>query len=137
MTARHAIVAGGKGQKTWETDEHKHGVFTFNLLSELRKRAKDKQRVFSMLDLFASIQDPVVRMSKGRQVPQINQFFTEGQMLFFAAGDKKAPDVIGTDPDVPKQGKATLLVKSNPAGATVYVDGEEIGEAPLNKVYEL
>lgn len=137
MKSRQAVSAGGKGQKTWETDEYKHGVFTYNLLTELRKRAKEKQRVFSMVDLFAAIQDPTVRMSKGRQIPQMSQFYTEGQMLFFAAGEKPVTDVVITDPKTPKVEKATLVVKSNPAGAVVTVDGEDLGEAPLTKVYEL
>ncbi len=142
MTSRQAIAAGGKGQKTWETDEKRHGIFTFNLISELRRRAKEKQRVFSMLDLFSSIQDKVVQDSKGRQIPQINQFFTEGQMLFFAAGEKtstgeytgatKTPDVTGKKPEIAK-----LLVKSNPPGAKVLIDGIHMGETPFTKDYEL
>ena len=144
MPARQAIAAGGKGQKTWETDEYKHGVFTFNLLTELRKRAKEKNYVFSMLDLFASIQDPVVRMSKGRQIPQINQFFTEGQMLFFASGDKKVPDgpPVGTGTTTNPSGNkkpeiAKLTVRSNPEGAKVFINGEEVGVTTFRKDYEL
>jgi WD40 repeat protein len=143
MPARQAVSAGGKGQKTWETDANRHGVFTFNLLSEMRKRAKEKQRVFTMLDLFSSIQSKVLVDSKNRQIPQINQFFTEGQMLFFTTGDKPAPDkppvggaVVTTDPGK-KPEIAKLSVKSNPAGAKVFVDDEEIGETPLTKEYEV
>ncbi|MBC8064169.1 MAG: PEGA domain-containing protein, partial [Chlorobia bacterium] len=142
MSARQAISAGGKGQKTWETDANKHGIFTFNLITELRRRAKEKQRVFSMMDLFSSIQDKVVRDSRGRQIPQINQFFTEGQMLFFAAGEKtvqgdyKGPDTKGSQgPKKPEIAK--LVVKSNPAGAKVFVDGVHLGDTPFLKEYEL
>ena len=138
MSARQAISAGGRGQKTWETDEYKHGVFTYNLLNELRNRAKDKQRVFSMIDLFASIQDPVVRMSKGRQIPQYSPFFTEGQMLFFASGNKPvvAPKPPDDKPPV-KTNPAKLTVKCDPQGATILVDGEEIGTAPLSHEFDL
>lgn len=142
MNSRQAIAAGGKGQKTWETDEKRHGIFTFNLITELRKRAQEKQRVFSMLDLFSSIQDKVVRDSKGRQIPQINQFFTEGQMLFFGAGEKSsAGEYKGTDAGNTKPEKkpeiAKLSVKSNPSGAKVTIDGIHMGETPFNKEYEL
>lgn len=142
MSSRQAIAAGGKGQKTWETDEKRHGIFTFNLITELRKRAQEKQRVFSMIDLFSSIQDKVVRDSKGRQIPQINQFFTEGQMLFFAAGEKsssgeyKGPDPKNNNPDK-KPEIAKLSVKSNPSGAKVMVDGVHMGETPFTKEYEI
>jgi uncharacterized caspase-like protein len=143
MPARQAISAGGRGQKTWETEARRHGIFTYNLLAELQRRAKEKQLVFSMLELFSSIAGKVIAESRQRQTPQLNQFFTEGQMLFFASGDKKAPDspplggaVSSTDPD-PTAQIAKLVVKSNPEGAKVYVDGVDIGDAPLTKEYEI
>lgn len=134
MPARQAITAGGKGQKTWETDQHKHGVFTFNLLEELKKRATQPQQVFSMVDLYASVLEPVTKMSKGRQMPQYSPFFTEGQMLFFSGGGSTARSGGSEDPpdDEPKAvppGK--LTVRTKPAGATVTADGRNLGKTPL------
>ena len=143
MPARQAISAGGRGQQTYETDARRHGIFTYNLLAELQRRAKEKQLVFSMLELFSSIAGKVIAESGQRQTPQLNQFFTEGQMLFFASGDKKAPDsppmggaVASSDPD-PAAQIATLVVKSNPEGARVLVDGIDIGETPRTKEFEI
>ena len=143
MPARQAISAGGRGQQTYETDARRHGIFTYNLLAELQRRAKEKQLVFSMLELFSSIAGKVIAESRQRQTPQLNQFFSEGQMLFFASGDKKAPDsppmggaVSGSDPD-PTAPIATLVVKSNPEGARVLVDGIDIGETPRTKEFEI
>lgn len=137
MPARQAITAGGRGQKTWETDQHKHGVFTFNLIQELEKRAEKPQQVFSMVDLFASVLDPVAKMSKGRQLPQYSPFFTEGQMLFFSGGAPGTRDA-GPSAEAPVEnpkpvppGKVT--VKTKPSGATVSIDGRAVGKTPLTR----
>jgi hypothetical protein len=139
MPARQAITAGGRGQKTWEADKYKHGVFTFNLLQELKRRAKQKQQIFPMVELFAAVLDPVVQMSKGRQVPQYSPFFTEGQMLFFASGAQAPPveDPI-KPPDDPRPSKpGKLIVKSKPEGASVFVDGQQVGTTPLTTEIEV
>jgi hypothetical protein len=136
MPARQAITAGGKGQKTWETDQHKHGVFTFNLLQELKKRATQPQQVFSMVDLYASVLEPVTKMSKGRQMPQYSPFFTEGQMLFFSGGGSATRSGGSEDPpdDEPKAvPPGRLTVRTKPAGATVTVDGQNFGTTPFTK----
>jgi len=125
MPARQAITAGGRGQKTWEADEYGHGLFTYNLVTELQKRAKKPGQAFSLVDLFASIQDPTVKMSKGRQVPQYNPFFSEGQMLFFAPG--VAGRAVGETKDVADAPKpAVLRIRTVPVGARVTVDGEPL-----------
>ena len=139
MPARQAITAGGRGQKTWEAEEYGHGVFTYNLVRELQRRAKNAGEAFSLVDLFASVQDPTVKMSKGRQVPQYNPFFTEGQMLFFAPGVAgRATEDAGS----PESAQPTRLrVRATPAGARVTADGDpvvdgvaEFGEARTVKV---
>ncbi len=139
MPARQAITAGGRGQKTWESDAYKHGLFTYNVLQELKRRAKDKQQVFPMVELFAAVLDPVVQMSKGRQVPQYTPFYTEGQMLLFAGGDKPPTDVGPSDhgTDNPGVTPARISVTTSPAGATVWVDDEQVGPSPCGKDYPL
>lgn len=143
MPARQAISAGGKGQRTWEDQQYGHGVFTYSLLQELKRRAQNRQQVFTLVDLYASIQDSVVQLSKGRQVPQYSPFFTEGQMLFFpstAPADDTKSDTGPTDnpkpPDVSKPPEiplAKLTIGTNPDGATVTVDSEPLGTTPITK----
>ena len=144
MPARQAICAGGRGQKTWETDKYRHGIFTYELLQELKRRAKDKQQVFPLVEVFAAVLDPVVQMSKGRQVPQYSPFYTEGQMLFFAGGNKAPPEVDKPEgnpkdkpPKVVDTTPARLTVTSSPDGASVWVDDEQAGTAPLTKEYPI
>ncbi len=141
-SAHQAISAGTKGQKTWETDANRHGIFTFNLLAELQRRAKEKQQVFTLLDLFAAIQPKVVADSSQKQIPQFTQFLTEGQMLFFATGNKAAPEKppVGdpnTSTNTSKPKIAKLSVKSRPDGAKVSVDGVDMGVTPMTQEIEL
>ncbi|RYG33314.1 PEGA domain-containing protein [bacterium] len=128
MPARQTVTAGSRGQRTWEAEEYGHGVFTYNLINELKKRADEPGRVFSLIDLFTAIQDPTVKQSSGRQVPQYNPFFTEGQMLFFSPpvvseGTRGGGD--NTPLPIESSAKDTVVnVQVVPANAAVTIDGE-------------
>lgn len=135
-TARQVVSAGGKGEETWESPEYGHGVFTYNLIQELKKRAQTSS-IFTMEELFASIQTPVMEMSKSRQVPQFrNVLDTEGQMLFFPTGGNA---VVADDTDKPDDHAqpivttATLVIHTKPDGAQVTIDGADGGTTPLTK----
>ncbi len=137
-TARQVVSAGGKGEETWESPEFNHGIFTYNLIQELKKRSQTSS-IFTMQELFASIQTPVMEMSKSRQVPQFrNVLDTEGQMLFFPTGGTPPPD---SDTDTNQQNQhnqtvvstATLIIHTKPDGAAVTIDGADGGTTPVTK----
>ena len=138
--ARQVLTAGSMGQKTFERSDLGHGVFTYKLLEELKARAADKGKVFSLMDLYMALQNSVSNATGGKQIPQFGSVETEGQMLFCSGQILMANNSSGSsgttggtprDTSSTKNTKASFTVTTTPAGASLWIDGQKKGSAPF------
>lgn len=84
------ITAGRSGQKAYEEETDRHGIFTRYLLKGLEGHATPRQDgVISFMDLAAYIRDRVAREKGARQDPQFSQISGEGQFFFLLPGNNK------------------------------------------------
>ncbi|HVT10977.1 MAG TPA: caspase family protein [Fimbriimonadaceae bacterium] len=121
-TARQIISAGDKNQETIERSDLGHGVFTAKLLDQLRSRASDKGVVFTVHDLFSSLQSSVATATNGKQTPMFGSYDSDGEFLF-APGGVYTPAA----DTVPAKLTASLKIVPSESSAKVYVDGKLIG----------
>jgi len=130
--ARQVITAGSKGEPSTERADLGHGVFTSKFLEELTARAKAVGQVFTVSDLFATLQVGVSNATNGKQSPQLGNFDTDGEFLFAPGGVYQPaapikPSDAGpatTQPDAAHV--ATLHIDVTPANATVSVNGKPL-----------
>lgn len=145
--ARQAMTAGAMGQKTFERSDLGHGVFTYKLLEELKVRSADKGKVFSLMDIYMSLQNSVSNATGGKQIPQFGSYETEGQMLFCSGsmlmansnpnGGTTGGTSGGTDPgngkgptEAPATTRASVTITTVPPGANLWIDGQKKGSTP-------
>ncbi|HTQ10123.1 MAG TPA: caspase family protein [Fimbriimonadaceae bacterium] len=129
--ARQVITAGRKGEQTTERSDLGHGVFTAKLLDELKARAKATGQVFTVSDLFASLQVAVSNSTSGKQSPQLGNFDTEGEFLFAPGGvyqpaGSAQPSNGGPAKQPDAAHIATIHIDVTPADAKVLVDGKPL-----------
>jgi len=91
---RQVMTAGGKGQISLELAQVGHGAFTGKLLERLKARATEDD-VFTASELYADVKVAVGNLSKGKQLPSMGSYDTEGEFLFIP--------VAWTGPKVPAQ----------------------------------
>ncbi len=121
--ARQVITAGGKGESSDESAALGHGLFTFQLLQELKARAQEPSSVFTTTELYSTIFPAVSNQTNGRQKPLMAKFQYEGEFLFITAGGTgKKPQIEDVNT------MATAVINSNPPGASVFIDG---GNSPV------
>jgi formylglycine-generating enzyme required for sulfatase activity len=138
VPAMEVITGGAAGQTTVEVDRFEHGAFTYELLEELKSRAAYPGQVFTATGLFSalevSVPNVVSELSGGRkqQTPKIG-YLADGEFLFIPTGPVAAParTVVPLPMPVAGDARAHLSVTSDPPGATVYVDGDRVGQTPL------
>ncbi|MFI5385924.1 MAG: caspase domain-containing protein [Fimbriimonadales bacterium] len=114
--ARQVITAGTGGQKTVERDDLGHGIFTAKLVDELKARAADKGRAFTLSNLFASLQEQVTNATEGKQTPQMGNFDSEGEVVLVPSGvaiEAPKQEPVKADPTKTNSPK-TDPPKSNP-----------------------
>nr|HWA82689.1 caspase family protein [Fimbriimonadaceae bacterium] len=129
--ARQVLTAGAKGQKTFERQDLGHGVFTYKFVEELKARAAQPGKAFSLMDLYTSLLNSVSNMTGGKQIPQFGNVETEGQVLFCsgtmleaknnAFGSTTGGTTGGTPPTTLTSAKLTVV--GTPANATLTIDG--------------
>ncbi|HVT14516.1 MAG TPA: caspase family protein [Fimbriimonadaceae bacterium] len=129
--ARQVLTAGAKGQKTFERQDLGHGVFTYKFVEELKARAAQPGKVFSLMDLYTTLLNSVSNMTGGKQIPQFGNVETEGQVLFCsgtlleannnAAGGTTGSTTGGNPPTTVTSAKLTII--GTPANATLTIDG--------------
>lgn len=154
--ARQVLTAGAIGQKTFERPDLGHGVFTYKLLEELKVRAVDQGKVFSLMDLYMALQNSVSNMTSGKQIPQFGSVETEGQLLFCsgnslsasaaptttgggsggASGSAGTSGSTGGRSAVPTNAKASLTITSTPK-ANLFIDGAKKGSTPFSMQADL
>ncbi len=79
--ARQVMTAGGKGQISLELAQVGHGAFTGKLLERLKARATEDD-VFTASELYADVKVAVGNLSRGKQLPSMGSYDTEGEFLF-------------------------------------------------------
>ena len=132
--ARQVITAGGKGESSGESQALGHGVFTFQLLQELKARAQDPGTVFTTTELYSSVFPAVSNQTNGKQKPLMAKFQYEGEFLFITGDGPKIKPPIETVNTM-----ASALITSDPPGASVFVDGgdQPVGTTPYTLVRDL
>lgn len=148
--ARQVLTAGDRGQKTFEREDLGHGVFTYKLLEELKARAAEPGKVFSLMDLFTSLSTAVSNMTDGKQTPQFGNVETEGQVLFCSGsalfannnpsgsttgGAATGGSTGGTPPA--RTTRAKLTIVGTPSGATLTIDDAKKGSTPYTMEVDL
>ncbi len=128
------ITAGGKGEMSMESSELGHGVFTHKLLEGLEKEIADwnDDGVITGMELGTYLRNTVSQMAK--QTPNFRRE-GEGEFLFLPQ-----VEVIVVQPEdeqsdeggsvQPIKSTATLFVDAVPKGASVSVDGRNVGTTP-------
>ncbi len=117
-----AVIASAKqGQKSYEWEEQTHGVFTYYLMQAIGGDADDDNDGAVTLSeangyLASAMQQWSAEHAK-QQSPAIMQSEVTGEIVL--AGTPRAPRM------------GTLSVVTEPEGATVFVDGREVGVSPL------
>ncbi len=130
--ALHAMAAGKRNQVSVELADKGHGAFTYSLLQALRIRAGQPGVPFTINELFDDVQRMVSNLTEGRQTPHFGNYNTDGVFVFIptgAAATQGGPkqNAGGPKPDVQSvQTKARILVTSDPPGAKIFLNGEEV-----------
>jgi uncharacterized caspase-like protein len=75
------LMACGPNQAALESDELKHGVFTYHLLDLIEEQRSRGEDVLPLGDLYAQVVKSVVQHTGGRQVPMLEGRLA-GQQLF-------------------------------------------------------
>lgn len=124
-------LACGVGQRAWEYSEHEHGVFSYYLLEGLKGGAADGGEV-TLTNLAAHVESQVAEWARRNGKEQTPKLDNPDRL-----------DLILSRPHAPRPGGvreiplATLRIDSEPAGATVVVDGDVKGRTPLTLTIEL
>ena len=95
---RQVMTAGQSGQISLEMSQIGHGAFTGKLLERLKALAAEDD-VFTATELHSDVARSVGNLSRGKQIPQIGKYQSEGDFLFIPVawtGPKQhAVDLIG------------------------------------------
>jgi sulfatase modifying factor 1 len=123
----YMITAGKAGEQAIEISGH--GIFTSYILRGLDGEADhDKNGVISGTELGQYSRKWVshtVKQSGRSQTPQFGRIDGEGEIVFVSQKEPEEPTIVEE-----VQPMATLAVNSEPEGASVYVDGQKVGETP-------
>jgi len=128
----YMITAGKAGEEAIEVGGR--GIFTGRILRGLDGEADfDKNGVISGTELGQYSRKWVLQEAKqhGRtQTPQFGRIDGEGEIVFITPSKKEEVPI--EEPIVIQklESKATLFVKSEPSGASVYVDQQMVGTTP-------
>ncbi len=83
--AIQVVTAGRRGEVSYELSRYGHGAFTQKLLEELNARAETSGAVFTATELYSAVKRQVAGLSKGKQIPQMGDYDTEGDFIFITA----------------------------------------------------
>lgn len=109
-----------------------HGVFTHYLLEGMKGKADlegNKNGIVTLAEAFDFLEEKVKRSTRNAQHPDTSGNFDNNLPLGFP-GIKISSKENRQTTEVPRFG--TLKITTNPEGASVYVNGKEVGATPLN-----
>ncbi|WKZ16568.1 MAG: PEGA domain-containing protein [Candidatus Jettenia caeni] len=109
-----------------------HGVFTYYLLEGLKGKADEegnRNGIVTLVEAFDFLEEKVKRATQNTQHPDTSGNFDNNLPLGFP-GVKTSLKENEKITEIPCLG--TLQITTNPEGASVYVDGKEVGTTPLN-----
>ncbi len=89
-TVREVITAGTKEEVSTEDPKLGHGIFSAEVLQELKARARGGAGTFTAHELFAAVQVGVENSTGGRQTPTIRVVDGNGEFLFRAPTESAA-----------------------------------------------
>ncbi len=126
------LTAGRQGDEAQERAGH--GVFTEVLLRGLQGDAFAGKGWLAVEELGVWVKQRVFAESNKKQLPQYGNLSGEGQFVFLRpqgqAPTAPAPPPVASLPATPL-GTGDLDIASDPPGATVRLDGREVGKTPL------
>lgn len=109
-----------------------HGVFTHFLLEGMKGKADlegNKNGIVTLAETFDFLEEKVKRATRNAQHPDTSGNFDNNLPLGFP-GIKISSQENRQTPEMQRFG--TLQINTNPEGASVYVNGKEVGTTPLN-----
>ncbi len=117
-------LACAVGERAWELTEHQHGVFSHYLLSGLQGEAARGGAV-SLTALSSYVGGQVSEWARRNGKQQTPRLENPDNLELVLSKPRVGGAAVREIP------LATLVVDSDPAGATVQIDGEAKGETPL------
>ena len=132
------LLACDVGERAWEMPDEHHGAFTYYLLRGLAGAGKgpDGSLTVGSLAAYVTKEVPAWAQRAGRE--QTPRFENPGGdfALFRPARRGPVGDAPGGRVEAVRL-KAKLQATSTPPGATVVVDGQEVGRTPLEHAFEM
>ncbi|MBI2297810.1 MAG: caspase family protein [Armatimonadetes bacterium] len=119
------LLACDVGQRAWEMRAELHGAFSWYLIRGLQGEAKDADGVVRLARLAGYVQEQVADWAQRaghQQRPRFEAAAEDMDLLRVPARPVRIEEI----PLV-----ATLRVTTRPPGATVKLDGQEVGTTPL------
>lgn len=136
------ITAGDANQPSLESSKYGHSLFTNTMLAALSGEADaDGDGLITSRDVFEYVGPEVARLSEERQTPQMFTLYGTAQVVFVSpyvlkkSGHKEPGPA--ARPQAPKEQPtelAMLSIESTPKGASVTIDGEELGSTPRRDI---